>query len=570
MVMRETIGGYRILGKLGSGGFGVVSLARSPLDDRDVALKVLTDRNDLERFRREARLAYEIDHPNVIDILHYGEDGGACFIVMELMPISLREILKNGRLSLSRSVDICRQAALGLRAAHERGVIHRDVKPDNILIDSKGTVKVSDFGIAHADDLPSLTTTGTWIGAGRYMSPEQFMDSKRVDARTDVYSLGVTFYEMLTGNGYELGKSAKASHPAIPGDLERIVNKCLEMDRERRYESMDALLQEITTPSLINRCALIDFYEATGGLDWKRNDNWLTDKALDDWYGVTSDRDGEVTRIDVSSNDLEGKIPSEITHLTKLDSFTLRYNRLSGNVPPELGSLTELATLVLSDNSLSGSIPPELGNLTKLNDLNLSSNRLSGSIPPELGNLTKLDVLYLSFNDLSGSIPPELGNLTKLTVLNLSSNRLSGNIPPELGNLAKLDSLFLGWNGLSGSIPPELGNSTKLVILELAGNGLSGSIPPELGNLTELGFLELGGNGLSGSIPPELGNLTKLETLDLRFNDLSGSIPPELVNLTKLEALYFYGNNWTGCISRSLFDIPDNDLGDLDLPVCDR
>ena len=167
MVMPKTIGGYRILNEIGSGVFGTVYHARDPLNDRDVALKVLTAPDDLERFRREARLAYEIGHPNIIRIFHYGEDGGDRFIVMELMQVSLREILKTGRLTISRAVGICRQVALGLRAAHnhERKITHRDVKPDNILIDSNGVVKVSDFGIARAEYLPNLTTTGI-VGFG--------------------------------------------------------------------------------------------------------------------------------------------------------------------------------------------------------------------------------------------------------------------------------------------------------------------------------------------------------------------------------------------------------------------
>ena len=189
--MLETIGGYRILNKIGSGGFGTVYRARDPLNDRDVALKALTDPYDLERFRREARLAYEIGHPNIIRIFHYGEDGGDRFIVMELMQVSLREALRTGRLTISRAVDICRQVALGLRAAHnhERKITHRDVKPDNILIDSNGVVKVSDFGIARAEDLPNLTETGrVGFGSRGYMSPEQFLDAKRVDPRADILS----------------------------------------------------------------------------------------------------------------------------------------------------------------------------------------------------------------------------------------------------------------------------------------------------------------------------------------------------------------------------------------------
>ena len=481
----KTIGDYAILNEIGDGGFGTVYRAYGLSSGRAIALKTLNpERADsIERFRREALLTAEINHPNVIRILDEGEDGGVHFIAMEMMSLSLRDALSTGSLPMSRAMDICRQAALGLKAAHDRGVIHRDVKPENILIGSNGTVKVSDFGIAHADSLPNLTATGVGIGTSRYMSPEQIKDSKRVDARADVYSLGVTLYEMLTGKCRDLGEPAKASRPAIPSELGRIVDKCIEPDRENRYANADDLLQEIANPALINRCALIDLYEAANGDNWNRNDNWLTDAPLGNWEGVTANRDGIVIHLDASSNNLEGKIPSEIAHLTELTSLGLQENRLSGNIPPELGNLTELSGLALYSNRLSGSIPPELGNLTELAYLALNENRLSGSIPPELCNLTELTDLVLYENRLSGSIPPELGNLTKLTYLALGGNCLSGSIPPELCNLTELDAFDLADNRLSGNVPPELCNLTKLGYLSLSGNDWTGCIPRALSDI---------------------------------------------------------------------------------------
>ena len=441
---KTKIGGYAILNKIGSGGFGSVYRAYGLSSGRAVALKTLNPElaasdHLIERFRRESLLTAEINHPNVIRILDEGEDDGVHFIAMEMMTLSLRDALSTGSLPMSRAMDICRQAALGLKAAHDRGVIHRDVKPENILIGSNGTVKVSDFGIAHADSLPNLTATGVGIGTGRYMSPEQIKDSKRVDARADVYSLGVTLYEMLTGKCRDLGEPAKASRPSIPSELGRIVNKCIEPDRENRYANADDLLQEIANPALINRCALIDIYEATNGDNWNRNDNWLTDAPLGSWYGVTANLDGAVTGFKARSNNLEGEIPSEIAHLTDLMGLALNKNCLSGSIPPELGNLTKLKILFLGKNRLSGSIPPELGNLTKLIGLTLFENRLSGSIPPELGNLTELKILFLDKNRLSGSIPPELGNLTELEVIYLRENNWTGCIPRALFNIARND-----------------------------------------------------------------------------------------------------------------------------------
>ena len=566
--MREQIGGYRILSEIGSGGFGAVYRARDPLSGKDVALKALTkitNPSDLVRFRREARLAYEIGDPNIIRILHYGEDGGVSFIVMELMPISLRERLGAGRLSLSMSLDICRQAALGLNAAHKRNVIHRDVKPDNILLDSEGAVKITDFGLARAVDLTTLTATGDRIGTPLYMSPEQWK-GERADARSDIYSLGAMLYETLTGEAPFLiaGKTPiKQVRPSVPTGLERIVEKCTELDPSRRYQTMDELLESISL-DLVNRCALIDFYEATGGPNWKRNDNWLTDAPLNEWHGIDANSDGVVVSLYIQANNLVGRIPSEIAHLTELEWLYIGgSNGISESIPPEIGSLPKLKYLSLSRNSLAGSIPPEIGSLTKLKGLSLSGNVLAGSIPPEIGSLNELEHLFLSGNVLAGSIPTEIGNLTKLKYLNLSGNVLAGSIPTEIGNLTELKRLGLSDNSLTGGIPTEIGNLTELERLYLGSDRLSGSIPPEIGSLAKLESLVLSDNRLSGSIPPEIGSLAELKRLRIDDNRLSGSIPPELGNLTKLERLYISGNNWTRYIPSVLFNIPNNDLDEI-------
>ena len=367
-VMRETIGGYRILNEIGSGGFGVVCRAYDSDMGRAVAIKTLNpkraDSDAIERFRREALLTSEINHPNIIRVLDEGEDGDVRFIVMEMMPLSLRDALSAGRLPISRAVDICRQAALGLKAAHDRDIIHRDIKPANILIDSNGTVKVSDFGIAHADSMPDLTSTGVGIGTLHYMSFEQFRDSKRVDARADIYSLGVTLCEMLTGKPHERGESAKASRPAIPDELERIVNKCIEIGKENRYESMDALLQEIANPALVNRCVLIDFYEAMGGPNWKRSDNWLTDAPLSKWYGLNGNK--EIYDEYYGQNSCESYDRYE-------ERYYARRESLLGPLWRRPPAGDDVRKLDLEFNDLEGRIPPEIGYLAGL-ELSLNNN----------------------------------------------------------------------------------------------------------------------------------------------------------------------------------------------------
>ena len=315
-------------------------------------------------------------------------------------------------------------------------------------------------------------------------------------------------------------------------------------------ETPEQARQRLSVPSETqtldnDRAALVALYNATDGPNWRNKTNWLSDRPLDEWYGIDTDSDGRITRID------------------------LPFNRLTGPIPPQLGDLSNLTWLVLGDNRMSGPIPPQLGNLSNLEILWLSHNQLSGPIPPQLGNLSNLEILWLLGNNLSGEIPSELGRLYKLTELRLSENELSGEIPSELGKLSNLTLLELGVTELSGEIPPELGSLYNLTKLSLGSTELSGEMPSELGKLSNLTQLELGDNGLSGEIPPELSRLPNLERLDLGDNELSGEIPPELGDLSNLRWLYLGGNQLSGCVPASLRDVQKNYLGYLGLSFCD-
>lgn len=227
----------------------------------------------------------------------------------------------------------------------------------------------------------------------------------------------------------------------------------------------------------LEREALVRLFEATGGESWNLSDNWLSDRPVGEWFGVSTNSDGRVTEL------------------------TLRYNILDGELPAELANLTELRVLSLGNTGLRGGISKELGNLSNLVELWLWGNEFSGEIPPELGSLANLEVLDLSGNQLQGRIPQELGNLSRLTQLRLWENDLRGEIPPELGGLASLETLGLSWNELSGGIPAELGNLTALEWLDLANNQLSGEIPEELDGLSNLREIYLHGNQLTGCLP---------------------------------------------------------------------
>ena len=292
-----------------------------------------------------------------------------------------------------------------------------------------------------------------------------------------------------------------------------------------------------------DRDALVALYNATNGPNWVDKTNWLSDEPLREWYGVTTDGSGRVTRLDLNTNQLTGKIPPELGSLSNLqwlefgnDGFSCgeqgceptspSANRLSGEIPSELGNLANLWWLNLRGNRLDGEIPAELGQLANLGWLFLEGNQLSGQIPAELGQLTNLRGIVLSSNRLSGEMPSKLANLANLRWLNLGHNQLSGEIPTELAQLANLTGILLPRNRLSGEIPSELGNLANLQDLWLSGNQLSGEIPSELGSLANLQDLSLGGNQLSGEIPSALGDLANLLVLWLVDNQLSGGYRP--------------------------------------------
>jgi|GEM_PF-553091 len=283
----DMLGPYQVVGLVGEGGMGAVYRAKDTRLGRFVAIKVLTnvnfsDRERLQRFEQEARATGLLNHPNLLTVYDVGTDAdGAPFLVSELLEgETLRGRLERGPLSPRKAVDAALQMAMGLAAAHEKGIVHRDLKPDNIFLTRDGRLKILDFGIAKltapagSDGPPfqmAATEPGMVLGTVGYMSPEQ-VRGESVDARSDLFSLGAIFYEMLAGiRAFKRNSSIETLNailkedppdllemlPSLPPSVERLVRRCLEKDREQRFQSARDLAFNLETLASMSTSATL-------------------------------------------------------------------------------------------------------------------------------------------------------------------------------------------------------------------------------------------------------------------------------------------------------------------------
>jgi serine/threonine protein kinase len=244
-----------VLELIGRGGMGFVFKARQPHLDRFVALKLLPeklarDARFTERFNREGRVLARLNHPNIVTVYDFGMTEHFYYLVMEFVDgVNLRQAMQAGRFLPGEALAIVPKICEALQYAHAQGILHRDIKPANILLDSRGHVKIADFGIAklvgeEGPDL-TLTATGVALGTPHYMAPEQLEKPSEVDHRADIYSLGVVFYEMLTGE-LPIGRfAAPSSKTPVGANVDEVVFRTLERDRERRYQSAGEMKTQI-------------------------------------------------------------------------------------------------------------------------------------------------------------------------------------------------------------------------------------------------------------------------------------------------------------------------------------
>ena len=272
MLIGKTLGPYRVLDKLGEGGMGEVYLAHDSALDRKVALKILpsefaADEDRMDRFVREARSASALNHPNIITIYEIGESNGTHFIATEFIDgKTLTELARSQALDYRFVLDVAIQVVSALDDAHSAGIVHRDIKPDNVMVRSNGLAKLLDFGIAKlsaptdpGDDtatvLQSRTHAGMLLGTPQFMSPEQAR-GLRVDHQTDIFSLGVVLHHMLSGQSPFAGDTVSDALAAVltreprrltevPSGLADIVSKALQKDTRDRYRSAKDLLRDL-------------------------------------------------------------------------------------------------------------------------------------------------------------------------------------------------------------------------------------------------------------------------------------------------------------------------------------
>ena len=601
---------YDILGEIGRGGMGVVYRARDQRLGREVAIKrlreeLLGDEKTRERFEREARAVARLDNPHIVPVYDFGVEEGVPFLVMPYVegPTLRERVEAEGPLSPDKTARLGQKLAGALEAAHEEGLVHRDVKSQNVLIDGKRP-RLTDFGIARLRERTRLTSTGEVLGTPAYMSPEQ-LEAGDVDHRSDVYGLGAVLYECLSGrlpyegeNTMQLmyaiaeGKRAplEETAPEVPSWLAQVVEKCLSEEPEERYESAEALAEALREggkwppgPATVEMPAgeapsppkppmpseaemkawpeeLEPLWEALKNPETNRLDlsgtegkflrrrrpypSWL---RFIDWLVGLLSGTGR-TKSELPPKSIE-HLPKSIGRLENLEKLNLQRNALT-ELPSSIGKLKGLERLYLGRNALT-ELPSSIWQLANLSVLSLPSNNLP-KLPLSISHLGSLEKLNLAGNNLK-ELPSWIGRLENLKRLNLKGNNLR-ELPPSIGRLARLKVMNLRHNSLQ-ELPPSIGRLRNLQKLDLWHNNLT-ELPESIGQLTSLKKLIIVRNGLT-ELPTSIGHLESLGEMDLKRNALT-KLPPSIEQLRNLRELTL----WFNPLSRSTISEIESRLPD--------
>lgn len=298
-------------------------------------------------------------------------------------------------------------------------------------------------------------------------------------------------------------------------DLERIGT--INFNNEEG-KSIDSLKIVQTTKKYSNRVILEKIYYSTDGNNWVNKNNWLSDKPLNEWYGVQM-FGSDITGIYLQNNNLTGTIPKEIAKLDKIEEIYLWGNHLGGEIPSSIGALKSLRKLYLSNNIFSGQFPDSIFSLPNLTEVSVSNNfDLTFNIESAVEKLSSIELLALDNTFVNSPIPASIGNRKTLRFLSASGCRLSGDIPASIFSLVNLEYLSLNNNSLTGVFSRSIGELKNLTVLNLAGNNLTGRIPVELYSLKKLSALVLHQNQLTGSVPYAVTKLPNWGSFDPQTN----------------------------------------------------
>ena len=369
--MPDSISHYRELEKIGVGGMGVVYRAEDKLLGRYVALKFLPDSfagdsTALERFRREARAASALNHPNICTIYEIAEEGGRTFIAMEFLDgETLKQLIQEGPLAIDRVIKIAIDVTDALEAAHEKGIIHRDVKPANIFVTKRGGAKILDFGLAKMAPIKELAAAGeepflerqqltdglgAALGTAAYMSPEQAL-GRQIDTRSDLFSFGITLYETCTGCSPFAGDTTgellisivkqvqitpAQLNPDVPDGLARIIDRCLEKDRELRYQHASEIRADLER---LKRNPAIGPASSPSKRSTQTDAGFRTSDSLAT-RGQASER--QTQQSNPTNPALWRRWLVSVLGLLAIATATIAYYRASGPPVPEVSNYTQL------------------------------------------------------------------------------------------------------------------------------------------------------------------------------------------------------------------------------------